>query len=78
MTVRVNRRCPKKCSVTVAFGSELIGDGNCYTQANVTSEPLYPGASATLSVEAGSVIRISSHEYCYLVSLCGNLGKYLA
>ena len=78
VTVTVNSRCPMKCPVTVAFGTQPISGGTCVTQANVTTkEPLSPGATANLSVVAGSVSRKSGGEYCYLITLCGNLGKWL-
>ena len=77
VTVTVNSRCPMECPVTVAFGTQPISGGTCVTQANVTSEPLSPGATANLSVEAGSVIRMSSENYCYLISLCGKQSKYI-
>ena len=78
VTVTVNSRCPMECPVTVAFGTKPISGGTCVTQANVTTkEPLSPGATANLSVEAGSVIRMSSENYCYLISLCDKLSKYI-
>ena len=78
--VTVNSRCPMKCLVTVAFGTNfgtnpLDADG-CDIQTNVTKGPLYPGETALFSIEAGSITRKSDDIYCYLVSLCGNLGKY--
>ena len=77
LTVTVNTACTVRCPVTVSFGTQPVSSGSCEFQQNVTSEqPLSPGDSTTLSVEAGSVTIQSGETYCYLVTLCGNPGKY--
>ena len=77
LTVKVNTVCTKSCPVTVSFGTQPVSNGNCEFQKNVTSkQPLSPGDTTTLSVEAGSVTIQSGEIYCYLVTLCGNPGKY--
>ena len=77
LTLRVNTACTESCLVRVSFGTQPVSNGSCEIQQNVTSEqPLSPGDSTTLSVEAGSVSIQSGETYCYLVSLCGNPGKY--
>ena len=77
LTLRVNTACTVSCPVTVSFGTQPVSNGSCEFQQNVTSEqPLSPGDTTTLSVEAGSVNIKSGEKYCYLVSLCGKPGKY--
>ena len=73
VTVTVNSRCPKKCVVTVFFGIKpMSGSDECSNiQQNVTKGPLSPGDNATFSV----VILDVGEEYCYLVSLCGNISE---
>ncbi|CAI8015503.1 hypothetical protein GBAR_LOCUS9598 [Geodia barretti] len=78
LTVTVNTACTVSCPVTVSFGTQPVSNGSCEFQQNVTSEqPLSPGDTTTLSVEAGSVTIQSGETYCYLVTLCGNPGKYI-
>ena len=77
LTVTVNTACTVRCLVVVSFGTQPVSNGNCKFQKNVTSkQPLSPGDTTTLSVEAGSVTIQSGEIYCYLVTLCGNKGKY--
>ena len=77
LTLRVNTACTMSCLVTVSFGTQPVSNGSCEFQQNAASEqPLSPGNTTTLSVEAGSVTIQSGETYCYLVTLCGNPGKY--
>ena len=77
VTVEVNSHCPMDCPVTVFFGTQPMNSGNdCPNiQRNITKGPLSPGESATFSVETTSIPLDIGEDYCYLVSLCGNLGE---
>ena len=75
MTLTVNSGCPMTCPVVVSFGTESDGGGSCDIQAKSSTESLSPGDTATFSVDADSVSRESGDQYCYLVSLCGIIGK---
>ena len=76
VTLTVNSACPMRCPVIVSFGTEPAkSDGCCYVQAIATEHSLSPGDTATFSVDADSVSRESGERYCYLVTLCGNIGK---
>ena len=76
MTLTVNNGCPMRCPVVVSFGTEpAAGGGSCDPQAKDSTESLSPGDTATFSVDADSVSRGPGERYCYLVTLCENIGK---
>ena len=75
VTLTVNSACPMRCPVVVSFGTEPTDGGSCYVQENSTKQSLSPGDTATFSVDADSVSRESGEKYCYLVTLCGNIGN---
>ena len=76
VTLTFNSGCPMMCPVEVSFGTEPVGGGSCDIQAKSSNESLSPGDTATFSVDADSVFQESGERYCYLVTLCGNIGEY--
>ncbi|CAI8044944.1 hypothetical protein GBAR_LOCUS24880, partial [Geodia barretti] len=79
VTVRRNRLCPEtKSPVLVTFGTRAVTGGECEIQQKATEMTISSGDSASFYVDAASMSLGPDETICFIVSLDGLPGIYVA
>lgn len=74
VTVKLTCVCTEP-SITAFFGTRPVGGNICNTTEGVFS----PGENNTFYVKTDSVVTLGpDEEYCYTISLCGQLGEIMS